>query len=328
MPANLQTMAYAGEVPWHGQGTRVPPQVTAGEMIQAAGLDWTVEKRPARGYPPIEKKNKPVSYAKYELVRLPRENTREQEVMLGMVSGRYEPLQNVDAFRFFDPLVDGKIATFETAGALGAGERVWVMAKMPDVIQVVRGDDCAKYLLLSNTHSGQGAVIVKFTAVRVVCQNTLMLSLKDGQRAFRVRHSRRMGERLDEISQLIAEINAAYARVAEAFQRFAAVQIKNDAMLDAYLSALFPQSAAQRRDGRKPPKLLEVRNIFHTEPDLQPPGVQHTVWAAYNAVTRFEDYREARDEAPQKRLDRVWFGAGAELKAKAFDEAARLAEAA
>lgn len=328
MPANVQTMAYVGAVPWHGQGTPVPPQVSAGEMIQAAGLDWTVDKRPARGYPPIKKKNKPDTYAKYELVRLPRENTSEQEVMLGMVSDRYEPLQNVEAFQFFDALVDRKVATFETAGALGAGERVWVMAKMPDVIQVVRGDDCAKYLLLSNTHSGQGAVIVKFTAVRVVCQNTLMLSLKDGQRAFRVRHSRRMGARLDEISQLIAEINAAYARVAEAFRQFAEVQIKNDAMLNDYLSALFPQTPAQQRDGRKSPKLLDVWERFETQPDLQEPGVRGSLWAAYNAVTGFEDYRRARDETAQKRLDRVWFGAGAELKARAFDEAVKLAEAA
>jgi phage/plasmid-like protein (TIGR03299 family) len=321
-------MAYVGEVPWHRQGAEVPPDVSAEEMIQAAGLDWTVEKRPARGYPPIKRKRKPDTYAKYELVRMPRENTNEQEIVLGMVSDRYEPLQNVEAFQFFDALVERKVATFETAGALGAGERVWVMAKMPEVIQVVRGDDCAKYLLLSNTHSGQGSVIVKFTAVRVVCQNTLMMSLQDGQRAFRVRHSRRMTDRLDEISHLIGEINAAYARVAEAFQRFAKVQIKNESMLDEYLSALFPQSPAQQREGRKPPKLLEVRRRFETQPDLQEPGVRGSLWAAYNAVTGFEDYRRARDETAQKRLDRVWFGAGAELKAKAFDEALRMAEAA
>ena len=328
MPANVETMAYVGEVPWHGQGTPVPPGVTAAQMIQAASLDWEVEKRPARGYPPIKKRGKPDTYACYEIVRCPRKRTDEPEVLLGMVTGRYEPLQNVDAFRFFDPIVDGRLATFETAGALGAGERVWVLAKMPEVIEVVRGDSCAKYLLLSNTHSGQGSVIVKFTAVRVVCKNTLMLSLQDGQQAFRVRHSQRMADRLDEIGDLIHEVNAAYLRAADAFRRLAEVQVKSDAMLGQYLDALFPRSSAQERDDRNPPKWEEVKNLFETREDLRLPGVKGTLWAAYNAVTAFEDYRAARDDSPAKRLERVWFGSGADLKTKALDRALEIAEAA
>ena len=328
MPANVETMAYVGEVPWHKQGTLVPPEINAAQMIQAAGLDWEVEKRPARGYPPIKKRGKRDSYDRYEIIRCPREDSDEPEVMLGMVSGRYQPLQNVDAFSFFDPIVDQKTATFETAGVLGAGERVWVMAKMPELIEVVRGDDCEKYLLLSNTHSGQGSVIVKFTAVRVVCQNTLMLALQDGQQAFRVRHSQKMGERLEEIGKLIAEVNAAYAKAGEAFQRLAKVKVKNEAMLDEYLGALFPRSPAQQRDNRNPPKWDEVKSLFETRPDLQLPGVKGTLWGAYNAVTSFEDYRLAKDDTPEKRLDRVWFGAGADLKVKALDKAVEMAEAA
>lgn len=198
------------------------------------------------------------------------EGFNEQEITLGMVTERYEPLQNEEAFSFFDPIINQKTATFETAGALGVGERVWVLAKMPEVIEVVRGDDCNKYLLLSNTHSGQGSVTVKFTAIRVVCQNTLLWALKDGQQAFRVRHSRRMSDRLSEVSALIAAVNAAYAQAAQAFAQLAKTPIKN-------------------------------------------------------AVTRFEDYRQVRDEIPSKRLERVWFGRGADLKVNALNEALRLA---
>jgi len=325
MPANVETMAYVGEVPWYEQGSRVPPEIGASDMIRAAGLDWIVAKRPARGYPPIKKRGKPDSYARYEIVRCPRAGTKELEVMLGMVTGRYEPLQNVDAFKFFDPIVDQKTATFETAGALGAGERVWVQAKMPEIIQVVRGDHCEKYLLLSNTHSGQGSVIVKFTAVRVVCQNTLMLSLQDGQQAFRVRHSQKMDKRPAEIGDLIAAANAAYAKAAEAFQHLARTQVKSDAVLGEYLNALFPRSPAQERDLTTPPKWGEVKHLFETRQDLQLPGVKGTLWAAYNAVTTFEDYREARDDTPAKRLERVWFGSGADLKVKALDQALKMA---
>jgi phage/plasmid-like protein (TIGR03299 family) len=196
MPANVETMAYVGTVPWHGQGKQVPPTVTAKEMIQAADLDWTVESRPARGIKPTVNSRGKEKFSRYELVRVPRPNRKEEEVVLGIVSDRYKPLQNSEAFNFFDPIVNRKTATYETAGALGNGERIWVMAQMPGAIKVVLGDECQKYLLLSNSHTGQGSVIVKFTAVRVVCQNTLLMAMQDGQSAFRVRHSAQMGKRL------------------------------------------------------------------------------------------------------------------------------------
>ncbi len=322
MPANVETMAYVGKEPWHGQGTRVPPTISAIEMIRAAGLDWEVVKRPARGYQPIKKQGKLDKYSRYEIMRMPRgTDLFEEEIMLGMVSERYEPLQNVDAFSFFDPIIDQKTATFETAGALGVGERIWVLAKMPDEIAVVPGDYCGKYLLLSNTHSGQGSVIVKFTAVRVVCQNTLILSLNDGQQTFRVRHSRKMSERLAQVNELILAAHEAYRKAAESFKALANTPVNDQAMLYDYLETLFPTTPEQKEKKTKPPKQEEVKYLFETEPNLQISGVKGTLWAAYNAVTQFEDYRQARGEDGSKRLDRVWFGRGADLKVKALDEA-------
>lgn len=325
MPANVQTMSYVGEVPWHRQGTAVPPSVTAKEMIKAAGLDWSVETLPVRGSKgTINRKGEQV-FSRYEVVRVPRPNTVEEEVVLGLVSNRYEPLQNSEAFDFFDPIIDHKTATYETAGALGDGERIWVMAKMPGGMQVVRGDDCHKYLLLSNSHNGQGSVMVKFTAVRVVCQNTLTMAMKDGQSAFRVRHSGRMGEKLDGVATLIAAANETYKESLAKFQRLAAVQVKDQKMLDQYLEVLFPQNDVQKKNGTYSPKRDHIQTLFDSAPDLQLPGVQHTLWAAYNAVTRFEDYRKVKTEGGGQRLNRVWFGAGADLKMKALEEAVRIA---
>src|SRR6185369_10466134 len=200
MVANVQTMAYHDEVPWHGLGTPVPAGVTAEHMIRAAGLDWRVKLEPARGATVINKKKE---YSRYEVVRVPRPGMGETEVLLGIVSRRYQPLQNIEAFQFFDPIVGQNKAYFETAGALGEGERIWVMAKMPGAMQIVPGDDCLKYLLLSNAHSGDGSVIVKFTSVRVVCQNTLVLAMKDGQKAYRVRHTKQMQFKLDELADFL-----------------------------------------------------------------------------------------------------------------------------
>lgn len=328
MPANVQTMAYVGNEPWHGLGTRVEQGVHADAMIEAAGLDWEVAKCPARGSRPIRKlKDGRDVYPRYEIVRMPRAQSKEEEIVLGVVRDRYEPFQNTEAFAFFDDIVDRKEAFFETAGALGEGERVWVMAKMPDAIQVVRGDECQKYLLLSNTHTGQGSVIVKFTAIRVVCQNTLMLAMDDGQPAFRVRHSKLMTERLQEISDLIATAKAVYAETAELFQELARIQLKRD-LLDRYLDSVFPKTAAQKKKGERPPKWGHVLRLLDEIPDLQMNGVRGTMWAAYNAITRFEDYRPVEHEGNEARLERVWFGAGADLKLRALQKAAEMAASA
>jgi phage/plasmid-like protein (TIGR03299 family) len=325
MPANVQSMAYVGEVPWHGQGNRVPPHIRSDEMIEAAELDWEVEARPARGAKSTKNSRGKETFTRYEVVRLPRRRRNEQEITLGLVSGRYQPLQNSEAFKFFDPLVDRKTATYETAGVLGEGERVWVMARMPGDIEVVRGDACQRFLLLANSHTGKGSVIVKFTAVRVVCQNTLTMAMEDGQSAFRVRHSAKVNQRLEEVAELISAANHIYRQAAERFRLLAATKIRDKKMLENYLAALFPKTEAQKERGTHSPKWDHVINLFETAPDLQIPGVKGTMWAAYNAVTRFEDYREVKDESNANRLNRVWFGAGADLKINALTEATRVA---
>jgi phage/plasmid-like protein (TIGR03299 family) len=323
MVANVQTMAYHGEVPWHGIGTFVPMGVSAEQMIQAAGLDWKVKLMPARGAKVINKKG---DFSRYEVVRMPRPSTPEIEVLLGIVSRRYQPLQNAEAFGFFDPIVAEKKAYFETAGALGEGERIWVMAKMPGAMQIVPGDDCLKYLLLSNTHSGDGSVIVKFTSVRVVCQNTLMLAMKDGQKAYRVRHSKKMQFKLDELTEFMSLTQDIFLSAEQSFRRLAKIPMVGD-RLDCYLEAVFPLTEAHKKNGTKPPRWDFLREIFEGRQDLQIPGVRGTLWGAYNAITMFEDYKESQtDEQPEQRLERTWFGGGADIKLKALEKANELAE--
>ncbi|MGO8747670.1 MAG: DUF932 domain-containing protein [Thermoguttaceae bacterium] len=322
MPANVQTMAYYGEVPWHGLGMPIPKGLNAKEMIWAAGLDWEVELLPARGAQKINRKGE---FSRYEIVRVPRPTTKEKEVLFGVVTRRYQPLQNLEAFEFFDPIVgDGK-AYFETAGALGEGERIWVMAKMPDAMEIVRGDECLKYLLLSNSHTGDGSVIVKFTTMRVVCQNTLMLAMEDGQKTYRVRHSKKMQLKLNELADFLAITQKVYLDAENLFKRLARIQMI-DGRLEHYFEAVFPRSDAQKKKGEKPLRWRFLQELFETEKDLQLPGVHGTLWGAYNAIARFEDYKQPQqEEQPDQRLERTWFGGGADTKLNALTQAAALA---
>ncbi len=323
MPANVESMAYHGGKPWHGLGTQVPHRVTAKEMIKAAGLDWQVQLRPARGSRKINKKG---DVSRYEIVRLPRPNSQEEEALFGVVSRRYQPLQNSEAFAFFDPVIDSKRAHFETAGALGEGERIWVLAKIPGTMEIVPGDECHKYLLLSNTHTGEGSVVVKFTSIRVVCENTLMLSMEDGQHAYRVRHSKMMQFRLDELSNFLAVVTQVYERAEAELRRLAEVQV-TDARLREYFDAVFPRTRKQKADNKDPVRWGHVRELFDSSTDLQLNGVKGTLWAAYNAITRFEDYkRPMEDEIQDRRLGRIWFGSGADVKLRALQKASTFAE--
>ena len=173
MSHEVESMFSAGEVPWHGLGVRVENCLTSREAIVAAGLDWEVEKRqvycskdaevvspspvpiPANG----TMQEVPDSYA---VVRL------TDDKPLGVVGARYVPLQNLDAFSFFDELVGNKEAYYETAGSLRGGKVIWIMSKLPGTIGTV-ADPIDKWLLLANAHDGSRKVIVVASPVRTVC---------------------------------------------------------------------------------------------------------------------------------------------------------------
>ncbi len=239
-------MAVVGEEPWHGLGNPVSPNVSAAEMCREAGLDWTVEKLPAPGARIVDPKK--TIYDRYLIYREPIAKKRENEkVALGMVGSGYEPLQNRDAFAFFTPFIDSRFAQYETAGALGNGERVWVQAKLREQILVAKDDVVDRYLLLSNSHNGAGAVTIRFTPIRVVCQNTLNLAIEDGGKsAISVRHTRHVDRNLarSQASELKLIIDKVFADAQNLFAAMALRSLKPAERIDI-LEALFPRTKLQ-----------------------------------------------------------------------------------
>lgn len=153
------SMMYVGNAPWHGLGTKLNQPATSAEAICAAKLDWQVVKRPIYAVGdgclfPIPDK---------EAILRKGEPGQPDGPVFGVVSTQYTPLQNTEAFEFFDSIVEGKQAIYHTAGALGKGERIWILAKLPSSIRVIGDDITDKYLLLSNSHDASSAIQVKFT---------------------------------------------------------------------------------------------------------------------------------------------------------------------
>ncbi|MEI6291932.1 MAG: DUF932 domain-containing protein, partial [Chloroflexota bacterium] len=209
MPHNLFTdpitgqtaMMYVGITPWHSLGTKLNNPPKSDDAIISAGLDWRVEK-----YPLVAK----TPHGNIEIndrFAVMREDfkDRPQPHFFAIVSKDYEPLQNIEAFQFFDDIVGRKEAIYETAGALGSGERVWILAKLPESIRVVGDDICDKYLLLSNSHDGKSSVQIKFTPIRVVCQNTLTMALSHGT-TVRIPHNQNIRKRLSDSERLLGII--------------------------------------------------------------------------------------------------------------------------
>lgn len=305
------SMFYVGETPWHGLGTKLDKPATAQEAIEEAQLDYRVEKKPLRAI--VHPTRHSAVENHFATVRM---DTRE---VLGIVGNRYSPIQNADAFGFFDSLVGSGEAMYHTAGALGKGERIWILAKLPGFIKVRGNDIVDKFLLLTNSHDGTCLVRAKLTPVRVVCNNTLAAALAGQEEEVRIRHTPNSVTKLEEAHKLLGLTNDLYNQLETIFNRMSLSKI-TDAQLVSYVESLIPSNPITGTSTR-------TENIRNAILELHESGVgaelsRGTVWGAYNAATEYADH-VVNSNNPMKRLKSVWFGGAERLKLRAFKLAGR-----
>lgn len=327
------SMAYYGQTPWHGLGTRLDHPMTSAEAWRAAGLDYEVELvgiETTAGNPIPDR---------FATVR------QDDQTFLGIVGNRYQPIQNREAFGFLDTLVGDGSLEYHTAGALGQGERVWMLAKLPGSI-VVKGIDVTdKYLLLSNSHDGQQTMRIFYTAIRVVCANTLGMAMntREGRTggAF-VRHCGDLPAQLAEAQAVLGLATRYYDNLEAQINKLASFNPTYSQVRD-YFKGLYPDPVKPR--GQAGPdakaKVESARRgaastreiltgLFEGGLGNTENGIRHTGWAMVNAVTEYVDHNqkgspEAQDRG--RRLDSNWFGTGSQKKAEAFQAALTLANA-
>ena len=175
MPANVETMFSVRETPWHGLGRIIMDAPASREALELAGLDWQVESRN-------------IYSGTGAIIPGYRANVRStDDAVLGVVSDRYRIVQNEEAFQFTDDLL-GEGVTYETAGSLQGGKKVWMLARLPRKY-LIAGDQVEPYLVIFNSHDGSSGVKVAMTPIRVVCQNTLNLALNTAKRSWTARHT-------------------------------------------------------------------------------------------------------------------------------------------
>src|SRR5258706_9386499 len=198
------------EKAWHGLGQIVQDYPTSAEAIKFAGLDYKVEKRKLFTYDNENNIGNPdidIIIPEIEVPNFYATMRTDTEQVLGVVGKEYEIVQNADAFSFFDAIVGGDGIMYETAGALGKGERIFITAKLPDYIKVGNNDLIEKYLFLTTSHDGFGSITAAFTPIRIVCNNTLNAAFRNCSNSIKIRHTQNAKERLEEAHKVMGISN-------------------------------------------------------------------------------------------------------------------------
>jgi phage/plasmid-like protein (TIGR03299 family) len=306
-------MAYAGDVPWHGLGTRVPNDLTPVQMLDAAGLDWSVEKIPA--YAKVGGKN--VAIGQSALVR------SSDNKILDVVSDDWNPVQNLEAFEFFNDFVAAGDMEMHTAGSLRDGQIVWGLAKVKESFELFKGDQIDSYLLFSNFHKYGHSTDVRFTPIRVVCNNTLTLSLNSKVEQM-AKISHRQVFNPDDVKGMLGIANDKLAKYKE-MASFLGSRRYSDENIVEYFTRVFPVSGSNDKKKKEVSKNAELAlDVLENQPGAEyAPG---TWWQAFNAVTYVTDHLHGRNA--DNRLQSAWYGYHKNVKAKALETAVEMAEAA
>jgi len=308
----VETMAYAGEVPWHGLGVRVPADLHPTQMLEKAGLDWTVRKVPAYA----EVAGERVAVGRSALVR------DSDDSILDVVSDDWNVLQNHEAFEFFHDFVANGDMEMHTAGSLRDGQLVWALAKVNDGFELFKGDQVDSYLLFSNPHRYGWSIDVRFTPIRVVCNNTLTLSLNTASKNFvKVSHRRQFdGDMVKETLGVAKEKLVMYREMAE----FLGGRRYTGPKLVEYFKTVFPVTGGPEKKKEMSISASKALDVVHTQPGAN--FAEGSWWSAFNAVTYMIDHKLGRSQ--DNRLTSAWFGQGKKIKADALELAVKMAEAA
>ena len=304
-------MAYRESkgLPWHGLGTPVGDDMTPQQMMEAAGLDWGVEKVDTF----IRYKGDNVATGQQALVR------STDGKILTQVGPGWNPVQNEEAFEFFNEFVSGGDMIMDTAGSLKDGRLVWALADVKDGFSLFNGDEVKGYLLFSNPHIYGKSIDIKFVMERVVCNNTLAVALNEvGQPSVRVNHRSVFDAgRVKEILGLGHNKVEKFKEAAE----FLGSKRYTDEQLTQFFGIVFGKSSKEKEELARNAK--EAMSIVEDQPgDHFAPG---TWWNAYNAVTYMTDHKLGR--SADTRMASAWFGGNAKRKVDALDLALEMADA-
>lgn len=318
----VETMAYAGEVPWHGLGTKVPADLSPEQMLEKAGLNWTVEKKPL--FFMNNDQRMPVGNSN-ALVR------SSDQRSLTVVSNDWNPVQNHEAFSFFDDFVKAGDMQMHTAGSLKGGQIVWALAKVSDSFELFGGDQVDSFLLFTNPHEFGRSIDVRFTPIRVVCNNTLTFSLNSNS-VNHVRINHRNQFDAEDVKNMLGVAHHKLDEYKNIASFLGSKKTSKESIVE-YFNRVFPSMSYNLKADEKQKMMSkeamsrqakEAVRTLETQPGSR--FAKGSWWHAFNTVTYLTDHKLGR--SADARLTSAWYGSNKNKKDKALELAIEYAEAA
>ncbi len=318
MAHEVEQMAYAGAVPWHGLGNRINGDASIEEWQQQAGLNWSVSMRPVQYNTEDGLGGMSMKTFKDRFV-LARDTDNKPYTV---VSNRYKPVQPKQVLEFFRDLVRDFDMTIHTAGSLRDGQRIWALAKTGQAYKVMGVDAIDSYLMLATSYDLSFSTVAQFTSVCVVCNNTLQQSFKNHSGRVKIPHLRSFDE-----AAVKAELGVGRAQW-ESFTTMceALAQVKLDIVKATEVLDKVWKIEREKLLLQPDPDTVHVSNVIDL---FSGRGIGADVrgatgWGLVNAMTQYIDQnKRARNQS--NRLDSAWFGEGFNLKQRAVDETLLLA---
>lgn len=339
MAHQVETMAYAGATPWHGLGRRVGADMTPAEMLVAAQLDWSVSKRHAycSTQPYVTNIFDPAASAPIMLVKDQHFIVRDSDnSVLAPCGSAYTPFQNAEVMSFFDKFCKAGKMTMETAGSLKLGREIWALAKVTDGFTLPGNDQVGGYMLLNNSHAPGKAMIIMFTAIRVVCNNTLQMALntKSGTK-FKVPHMQMFDAEVQRAAELALGLSGECMGIFQQQAEFLASRPAKQFDVDNWLAEILqPQLLVERakadNQAALPPlheqfgrTAQDVKQAIELSPGADMRSAKGTWWGALNGLTDVVDNKKG---ATSNGLYSAWFGTGSAVKRKGLVKALEYAQ--
>lgn len=314
----VQTMAYANEKPWHGLGNQLFPEEPLEVWAKQAGMDWRIQSADVRYLSDIEGLESEQVYPDQKV--LYRSDTN---VPLSVVSSRYQVVQPAEILEFYRDLIDVGGYEMETAGVLKEGRKLWALAKTGHSVTLRGKDTVNGYLLLATACDGTLATTAQFTSVRVVCNNTLSIALGESAGAVKVGHRSQFDAQA--VKRQLGVAVSSWDGFMTRMRALAECKV-TDATVDAFLRRVVTNPAANAHDL----SLTSDRSIKAIQDLYTGKGMgatlassNGTAWGLVNSVTEFVDHHR-RSRSVDSRLDAAWFGQGAAIKQRAWQESLKL----
>lgn len=325
------SMAFNAQngAPWHKLGTPVDGTMTAAEALEKGGLNYDVEAWPLYAFPgklgfdgtadptitADDSGNAKLIQNKRAIIR---SDTGE---CFGVVSDGYTAIQNRQCFDFLDSLVAGHEMEYETVGAFGMGERVWMLGKLPKDLRILNSDDLVRqYILLYNSHDGSMAFRVFFTPVRVVCANTLSEAIQGSRGSgVSIRHTGNVADKVDEARKTLGLAVSFYDEFHLKADELARTPL-SAAAVQAYFNEVFPSTGKDAPKSKKDVNATvrhTLTGLFENGIGQDMPTARGTAWGALNAVTEFCDHHQG-NLTGERRLESNWTGDSAKTKGRAL----------